>query len=242
MSKKLVNFTLDNEDFGFKINEVLEIIPYRDTVTLPGSHQDLDGVVNIRGEVVPVLSLRKKLDLEVQEASKHSRIVLVETQHGKLGLKVDSVKNVIELEDDRIADVPGIMNHMNVNYLDAFGKINSHLMIMVDLEGLFSDYSLEKVVSSGNMSVEKLESIKEKQVEDAKRKTQNLKFKTKDAKNIKTQKAKKTKKANRKKTKSKKITGKSKEEKNSNIVCRVCEKEFMNERGLKIHTTKVHSK
>ena len=225
MAEKIVNFTLDNEDFGLRINEVLEIIPYRDSVSIPGSHTDLDGVVDIRGEVVPVLCLRAKMGLKTQEISKESRIVLVEFGDGKLGLKVDSVKNVIELKDERITESPRIFEQLNVTYIDAFGKINSHLMIMVNLDGLFANYSLEEVVSKGRISLEKFESMKETQV-----------------KKIKSKKINQKKKANRKKTKSKKITSKSKEKKNSNIVCRVCEKEFMNERGLNIHTTKVHSK
>ena len=155
---RLINFEINEEDFGLDISEVREILPFSGCVPIPGSHPDLEGIVRVRNQLVPVINLRRKLNLPVTQPGKSARIIIVDTTEGAVGLLVDRVKNVIPLSDDRLAEVPNLLRRFKINYLNALGELDDTIMIVITTGRLFGDYRLDEVIAPAQMSIEQFES------------------------------------------------------------------------------------
>lgn len=135
---QLVGFDVGGEEFGLEILRVQEIIRIQQLTRVPNSPSFVDGVINLRGKVIPVVALRKCLGLEDRPHDKQTRIVVVEVNGNVLGFIVDSVSEVLRIPVETI-EPPPRLGKVEREYVSGVGKLDDGLLILLDLDRLMSD-------------------------------------------------------------------------------------------------------
>ncbi len=135
---QLVSFHVGDEEFGLDILRVQEIIRIQPLTRVPNLPDYIDGVINLRGKVIPVIGLRKRLGLDKQTADKRTRIVVVDVHGQVLGFVVDSVSEVLRIHTDTVEPTPRL-GKVDRDYISGVGKLDSRLLLLLDLEQLMSE-------------------------------------------------------------------------------------------------------
>jgi len=139
----LVTFNIDREEYGVEIGSVQEIIRVGQITPVPNAPKFIKGVINLRGKVIPVLNLRKRLNLPDSALTKNSRIMVVESGVKVLGMLVDSVSQVLRIPGASVDDPPSEVEQMKA-YVRGIGKVDSRLIMIMDL-----NKALEKDAAAG---------------------------------------------------------------------------------------------
>lgn len=129
----LVTFRIDQEEYAVEIGRVQEIIRVGTITTVPNSQVFIQGVINLRGRVIPVLNLRKRLHLPDSPLTKHSRIMIVETGAKVLGMLVDGVSQVMRIPST-VIDAPPGDGDQKTNFVSGIGRVDSRLILLMNLE------------------------------------------------------------------------------------------------------------
>ena len=135
---QLVGFYLGREEFAIDIQKVQEINRMVEITRVPRTPEFVEGVMNLRGKVVPVINLRKRLDFPEKEDDKRTRIVVVEIQGRILGLVVDAMSEVLRIPAGTIGPPPKIMDEMDTDFIMGVGKLEDRLLILLDLDRIIS--------------------------------------------------------------------------------------------------------
>ena len=134
-AKKYLVFRLEDDEFGIEISKISTIIEKdMDITRVPRQPAFLKGVINLRGEIIPVLSLRLKFGLPDDVYNEDTRIVIIKLDDLSVGLIVDSVAEVVELDDETTESVSNIAGETSLEYLKGVGKLNSRIITLLDLE------------------------------------------------------------------------------------------------------------
>jgi purine-binding chemotaxis protein CheW len=136
---QLVSFHIGGEEFGLDILRVQEIIRIQDLTRVPNSPDFVDGVINLRGKVIPVVALRKRFGLQELAHDKQTRIVVVEVKGTVLGFIVDSVSEVLRIPSDTV-EPPPRLGKVEKEYVSGVGKLDNRLLILLDVDKLMGDY------------------------------------------------------------------------------------------------------
>jgi purine-binding chemotaxis protein CheW len=137
--KQLVVFDLGGEAYGVDISTVREIIRMQAITVVPGTPHAVEGIINIRGSVIPVVDLRKRFGLEDKERGKETRIVVVTTNKGQeIGVIVDSVDEVLRIPSDTIEPPSSTITGADSAYLLGIVKLPDRLIILVDAQRMLS--------------------------------------------------------------------------------------------------------
>ena len=134
---QLVTFKLDDEEFAINILEVQEINRMTTITKMPNSPHHIEGVVNLRGRVIPVVSLRKKLGLTEKENNEHSRIMIMDISGNIMGLIVDAVSEVLRIPTNIVEPPPPLSTGSGTEFIKGVAKLEDRLIMLVDLKGLF---------------------------------------------------------------------------------------------------------
>lgn len=134
MELQVVVFQLANEFFGIDIASVESIIKMQDITRLPQSPDFFEGIINLRGKILPVIDLRKRLNLSAMEKTLESRIVITSYTTTTLGLIVDQVEEVIDIDDSLVEPPPPITSSLNTEFIRGIAKTGQMLIILLDLE------------------------------------------------------------------------------------------------------------
>ena len=130
---QLVVFDLAGEYYGVDIGDVREIIRMQTVTKVPGAPSYVEGVINLRGEVIPVVDLRKRLNITVGEQTNESRIVWVTIREQDVGVIVDAVTEVLRVPLSSIEPPSSMVADVNSDYLRGIAKLESRLIILLDL-------------------------------------------------------------------------------------------------------------
>ena len=139
--QQLVTFKLGNEEFGIPISQIQEIDRYSQITRVPRAPEFVDGVTNLRGEVVPVIDTRKRFGLEVKAADDRTRIIMVELAGTKTGLLVDSVSQVLNIAAQDIAPPPAaIESGIDNEFISGIGKVNDgkRMIVLLNVEKILT--------------------------------------------------------------------------------------------------------
>lgn len=137
---QLVSFELDGEEYGVDVLSVREIIRLPSITKMPNTPDYVEGVINLRGTVVPIISLRRRFGLTDSESSRCSRILVMETTGGLNGFTVDAVAEVIRIAAGDVQPPPSITHGTAAQ--DCISGVVRHgerLLVTLDLNRLFSD-------------------------------------------------------------------------------------------------------
>ena len=135
---QLVSFIIGNEEFGVDILYVQEINRMLSITKVPNAPEYVDGVINLRGRVIPVIDLRLKLGIPKKEHDKNTRIIVVEVSNKTVGFIVDAVNEVLRIPVNITEAPPEIVSGTNSEYIKAVGKLEDRLLILLDLEKIMS--------------------------------------------------------------------------------------------------------
>ncbi len=134
--RQLVTFMLGDEQFGLDIAHVREINRLMRITPVPRAPESVEGVINLRGQVVPVVDLRAQFKLPTQEHDRRTRIVVVELKGVSVGFTVDEVSEVVRLPESAIDPPPPMVGNLESKYLSGVGKVGDRLLIILDLPHL----------------------------------------------------------------------------------------------------------
>ena len=130
---QLVSFNIGTEEFGVDILKVQEINRMVEITKVPQAPHYVEGVINLRGKVIPIVDLRKRFGLELKEHDKNTRIVVVDIGGNIMGMIVDSVSEVLRLPANTVEPPPEIVTGINSEYIKGVAKLDDRLLIFLDL-------------------------------------------------------------------------------------------------------------
>ncbi|HVO12291.1 MAG TPA: chemotaxis protein CheW [Vicinamibacteria bacterium] len=137
-TEHLVTFFLDREEYGVDVRQVQEIRRLTEITTVPRAPEFVRGVINLRGRILPVLDLKRKLGLGQVEGDRATRIVVVRVRDRLLGLLVDGASQVPKIPLSRIEAAPEEVVERGGDYIRGVAKLDDRLIILVDLERLLA--------------------------------------------------------------------------------------------------------
>lgn len=135
---QLVTFDVAGEEFAVDILAVQEINRMMELTRVPQSPPEVEGVINLRGKIIPVLDLRKKFNLAPAEKTETSRIVVIEVHKRVLGFIVDRVHEVLRISGDIVEQAPPMACSIDAEFIAGVGKLPDRLLILLDIDKLFS--------------------------------------------------------------------------------------------------------
>lgn len=143
----MVGFTVGHEEFCVDILKVQEIIRMVEITLMPNAPEYVEGVINLRGKVIPVIDFRKRFHLmDTEESDSQSkRIVVVSFLGVTIGIVVDKVSQVIKISQDMISPTPDAVKGFDSDCIQGVGRLNDKLLIILDLEKLFAQNVLERI-------------------------------------------------------------------------------------------------
>ena len=137
--KQFVSFNLADELYGIPIMSVQEIIQKPQMTRLPQMPVFVEGVVNLRGKIVPVIDMRKRFHLTAGNEDANLRIIVIKVAQQSVGMIVDSVKGVCNLNEDSIEALPESIRSIEREFLEGIGKMQAGIIILLNIEKVFSD-------------------------------------------------------------------------------------------------------
>lgn len=135
---QLVTFSIGDEEFGVDILKVQEIIRTMEITKVPKAPEFVEGVINLRGKVIPIIDLRKRFGMETRAHDKNTRIIVIEINNMIVGFVVDSVSEVLRISADTVEPPPPVVAGVESEYIKGVGKLADRLLIMLDLDRLLS--------------------------------------------------------------------------------------------------------
>jgi len=131
---QLVIFKLGREEYGVSILQVQEIKRITEITRVPHTPEYIKGVINLRGSVLPVIDLKKRLNLPQQDSTEDTRIIIVKVEEISVGMIVDAVSEVMTISQDQIDAPEVVAGSVAANYLSGVGKLDNRLLILLNLE------------------------------------------------------------------------------------------------------------
>jgi purine-binding chemotaxis protein CheW len=150
--QQFLTFVLNDETYGVGILHIREIIEYDNLTVVPLMPDFISGVINLRGNVVPVVNLARRFGHEAKEIGKRTSIVIIdikdtEDESVEVGMVVDVVNEVIELAESDIAAAPTFGAKIRTDFIQGMGKIDDTLMILLDVNHVLSINELSSVTN-----------------------------------------------------------------------------------------------
>jgi len=136
---QLVTFTISNEEFGLDILRVQEIIRTMEITRVPRAPEFVEGVINLRGKVIPIIDLRRRFGMESKKHDSQTRIIVVEIHSMIVGFVVDSVSEVLRIQSSTVEPPPAVVSGIESEYISGVGKLEDRLLILIDLDKLLSE-------------------------------------------------------------------------------------------------------
>ncbi len=133
-----VSFILNGERYAIDIMSVDEIIRLIEVTPVPKAPDFVEGIINMRGKVIPVVDLKNRLNLGESEGTSETRIMITTIKNKKVGFIVDAVEEVLRIEPDLVEKAPGVATSVDSNYIKGVARTNKGLIIILDVNKLFT--------------------------------------------------------------------------------------------------------
>jgi purine-binding chemotaxis protein CheW len=151
---QLVTFKLGNEEYAVNILKVQEINRMKEITRVPNTPNYVEGVINLRGKVIPVINLRSKFNLENKENDIQSRIMIMDIQGITMGLVVDAVSEVLRIPLSIIEPTPPMASNISTEYIMGIAKLEDRLIILLDMDMLVGRPEDTSVIESAIKKIE----------------------------------------------------------------------------------------
>lgn len=151
---KYLTFFLDKEEYGLEILKVMEIIKFIKIVQIPNVPGYVKGVINLRGKVYPIIDLRLKFKMPSIEATKETCIIVVNLQDIIMGILVDTVSEVLDIDAKDIEPPPAFGSAVNINFILGMAKVNNEIKILLDIDKVLKADQVIAIKSSTDVMTE----------------------------------------------------------------------------------------
>ena len=145
---QLVTFRVGGEEFGLDVFQVHEILRYTEPTPMPKAPAFVEGVLDVRGTLVPVVDLRKRFELHEVPYDDDTRIILVDFQGERLGLIVDEVSEVLRVPETAVSPPPSYVRGLAAEFIRGIVRLESRLVVLLDLERILSSQERMQLVLS----------------------------------------------------------------------------------------------
>ena len=145
---QLVSFRIGNEEFAVDILNVREIIKMIGITKVPNAPAHVEGVINLRGKIIPVVDLRTRLNMEKKEITFETRIIVVDVEGKTIGFIVDAVKEVLRIPASVTEAPPQIVSGIDSDFIKSVGKLEDRLLILIDLDKILVNEESEELVEA----------------------------------------------------------------------------------------------
>lgn len=145
---QFVTFALGDEQYGVEILKVHEIIGYPGFTKVPNVPGFVKGVINLRGNVVPVVDLRLKFNMDEKVQDSFTVILILEVSQRIIGVLVDSVSDVISLSEQEVQETPDFSSGVKVDFIEGMGRKDDKLIILLNIDKVLSENELDMVCAA----------------------------------------------------------------------------------------------
>ncbi len=146
---QLVTFSIGEEEFGVDILKVQEIIRTMEITKVPRAPEFVEGVINLRGKVIPIIDLRRRFSMTARSHDSNTRIIVIEITRMIVGFVVDAVSEVLRIPVDTVEAAPPVVAGLDSDYISGVGKLHDRLLILLDLDRLLSADDMEMLADLG---------------------------------------------------------------------------------------------
>ena len=145
-----VTFQLDREMYGVNVMQVREVLRYSDIAPVPGAPAYVLGIINLRGNVVSVIDTRMRFGLPPSEITDNTRIMIIESERQVVGILVDSVAEVVDLNTNEIDDTPNVGTEESAKFICGVCNREDDLLILIDLYKLLTEEEWQDIANISN--------------------------------------------------------------------------------------------
>ena len=142
---QVVVFSLNGQLFGAEASQVFQIIKYEEATKVPKMPKFIEGILNYRDSVLPVVNLARRFDMEEMKTTKKAKILVTKMEDKLVGFIVNDVTEIMKFTDEEIESVPLLMNSEASAYLKKVGKKNDKLISFIDLEKVLNDNEIKRL-------------------------------------------------------------------------------------------------
>lgn len=143
--KQYVIFKLDEESYGVDIMNVKEIIEYKEAVKVPNALDFVEGIINLRGDIVPIVNLKKRLKTGNTTFTKDTRVIVINMGDKQVGFMVDEASQVMRISEENIEPAPELIAGIDKRYIMGVGKLEDKIVILLDLEYILTEDEKNKI-------------------------------------------------------------------------------------------------
>ena len=141
----MVGFRIGNETFGVPVVAVHEIMRVPEITAMPGAPESIRGVVNLRGNIIPVLDLRKRFGKSVVDTHKKNRVLVTEVGGKLVGMIVDEASALLKIPLSQIEQPPDLFEDGEISYITGVGKVDHRLIVLIDLTKVLRPGELKQI-------------------------------------------------------------------------------------------------
>lgn len=142
---RFLTFSLGEESYGIEINYVTEIIGIQPVTEIPELPDYIKGIINLRGKIIPVMDVRLRFKKEPKEYNDRTCVIVIDIKDISIGLIVDSVSEVLTIQEQDIVESPKVNKDFNNRYIKGIGKIGNDVKLLLDCEKLLTENELENL-------------------------------------------------------------------------------------------------
>ena len=144
-NSKFLTFQLQEEEYGLEILKVREILGLQDITSVPQTPDYVKGVINLRGQVIPVVDLRLKFGMCGEDYGRRTCVIVVNVRGVMMGIVVDTVSEVIDINGDSIEETPSFGTKLDTDYILGMGKVNGGVKILLDIDKVLTDSEIKQL-------------------------------------------------------------------------------------------------
>jgi purine-binding chemotaxis protein CheW len=142
---RFIEFSLGKEDYAIPLLMVREVISVPDTTPIPKSPPHFLGIMNLRGQVISIVDLRKKMKVEGFKHDKEEAVIIVDVGGMNIGVVVDSINKVLAFSPDEICEMPEVENQLNTHFINGVYKKENSLTVLLDIAKVLDIKDMEAI-------------------------------------------------------------------------------------------------
>ena len=142
---KYLTFDVGKETYGIPIRYVIEIVSMQALTEMPEMPEFIKGIMNLRGKIIPVMDVRLRFCMQEKEYDDRTCIIVVDMNDISVGLVIDSVSDVLTINDDEIMDKPAMSSRDGSSYIDKIGRANNQVILLINCGELISAGDMSEV-------------------------------------------------------------------------------------------------
>lgn len=144
---QFVVFKISNESFALDVSNIGSISGINDVTSVPDSPGYIEGVMNMRGDIIPIVNLAKRFNIESDVKIKDKRVIVIEIENKLFGFLVDDASKAIQIDTEDIADTPSLIKGNDGDYIDGICKVENDILLLINLEKVLSHKEVVEIKS-----------------------------------------------------------------------------------------------